>query len=105
MKIKKELKYGSFEWNEETKKFKITQGDQSVELNKIYAFAFVRFLIRLAQRNWFRKLSSPKVTIEKLSEVATLADNKLDDSKPLPNDKVLLVQLEEGMEIEQYELL
>ena len=25
-----------------------------VELNKVYAFAFMRFVVRMAQRNWFR---------------------------------------------------
>ena len=60
MKIKRELKHGSFEWNDETKMFKITNGDYSVELGKVYTFAFLRFVFRIAQRNWFRKLEKPK---------------------------------------------
>ena len=103
MKIKKQLKYGSFEWDDETKAFKITQGEQTIKLSKVYTFAFVRFVLRMAQRNWFRKVSSPKVTIEKLNEVTSLENNKLDSSVPLPTDKVMLVQQEEGMEVEQYE--
>ena len=38
-----------------------------------------------------------------LNEVTSLENNKLDSSVPLPTDKVMLVQQEEGMEVEQYE--
>ncbi len=58
MKIKRELKHGSFEWNDETKMFKITNGEYSIELGKVYAFAFLRFVFRIAQRNWFRKMET-----------------------------------------------
>ena len=27
-----------------------------IELNKVYSFALLRFVIRIAQRNWFRKV-------------------------------------------------
>ena len=81
MKIKRELKHGSFEWNDETKMFKITNGEYSIELGKVYAFAFLRFVFRIAQRNWFRKM----------------------EVKPKKNkSKVVLTQQEEGMEIEQF---
>ena len=62
MKIKKELKYAEFEYDEESKKFLIidTEGGSVVELNKVYAFAFMRFVIRMAQRNWLRSKSLPK---------------------------------------------
>ena len=81
MKIKRELKHGSFEWNDETKMFKITNGEYSIELGKVYAFAFLRFVFRIAQRNWFRKM----------------------ETKPKKNkSKVVLTQQEEGMEIEQF---
>ena len=105
MKIKKQLKYGSFQWDDETKKFTVSQGDKSIELSKVYAFAFLRFVFRIAQRNWFRKPSASKVTIKKLDAVASLEDDKLDNSSTVSSDKVLLVQKEEGMEIEQYDLL
>lgn len=108
MKIKRNLKHGSFQWNDETKKFKITQGDYSVELGKVYAFAFLRFVFRIAQRNWFRKLTKPQVTITKGNEVTSIKGNSLDDTSTVPTGKesrVMLVQREEGMEIEQYELL
>jgi hypothetical protein len=64
MKIKRTLKYGSFGWNDETKKFTIKHGEQSIELNKIYAFAFLRFAFSIAQRNWFRKIEKPKAKKE-----------------------------------------
>ena len=60
MKIKRTLKYGSFSWDDETKKFTIEHRGQSIELNKIYAFAFLRFAFSVAQRNWFRKQEKPK---------------------------------------------
>tara|TARA_R110000824_G_scaffold265390_1_gene454256 strand:- start:4761 stop:5060 length:300 start_codon:yes stop_codon:yes gene_type:complete len=71
-KIKKELKNATFEYDEEAKSFTISgehpvlrDVNNSVELNKVYAFAFMRFVIRMAQRNWLRnkkanlKSSSP----------------------------------------------
>jgi hypothetical protein len=57
MKIKKELKNVSFEYDEETKTFTIIDQDGfhgHIQLNKVYAFAFMRFVIRMAQRNWLR---------------------------------------------------
>jgi len=106
MKIKRDLKHGSFSWDDESKKFTITSGKESVELSKTYAFAFLRFAIRMAQRNWFRKQPKSKVTIEKSNEVTSLESNKLDGNNALPsNKKTVLIQREEGMEIEQYDLL
>jgi hypothetical protein len=56
MKITKNLKYVTFEWDDEDKTFTITEEDGNrVILNKVYSFAFMRFVIRMAQRNWFRK--------------------------------------------------
>jgi len=56
MKIRKKLKNAEFEYDEETKKFLIIDGEDGgvVELNKVYAFAFMRFVVRMAQRNWLR---------------------------------------------------
>jgi len=105
MKITRNLKHSSFEWDDETKKFKITQGDVEIELGKVYAFAFVRFAFRVAQRNWFRKQSKPEVTIVKGNEVTSIKDTNLDNGSTAPSGKLMLVQQEEGMEIEQYELL
>ena len=61
MKIERKLKYGSFGWNDETKMFTIEHKGQSIKLNKIYAFAFLRFAFSVAQRNWFRKMAKPKI--------------------------------------------
>ena len=60
MKIIKKLKNAEFEYDEETKKFLIIDAEDgsSVELNKVYAFAFMRFVVRMAQRNWLRNKKS-----------------------------------------------
>ena len=70
MKIKKELKYATFEYDEETKKFLVidTEDGGVVELNKIYAFAFMRFVIRMAQRNWLRQNKGKKI-LDKEDEI------------------------------------
>jgi len=57
MKIRKKLKNAEFEYDEETKTFTIMEEDGfhgHIQLNKVYAFAFVRFVVRMAQRNWLR---------------------------------------------------
>lgn len=65
MKISKELKNFTFEYDEDKKLFIIKAKDgQFIELNKVYAFAFMRFIVRMAQRNWFRN----KKSIDKTSE-------------------------------------
>jgi len=58
MQIKKDLKFATFEYDEVTKSFKIINEDgTTVVLNKVYAFAFMRFVVRMAQRNWLRTRS------------------------------------------------
>ena len=81
--IKRELKYATFEYDESEKTITIeTKSDTipdknihesdedyedrlaahepaingRIELNKVYSFALLRFVIRIAQRNWFRKV-------------------------------------------------
>ena len=55
MNISKELKNATFEYNELSKSFTISdKNGNTVELNKVYAFAFMRFVVRMAQRNWLR---------------------------------------------------
>lgn len=61
MIIKKELKNATFDYDEETKNFTIAGPEGQVQLNKVYAFAFMRFVVRMAQRNWLRS----KKTIDK----------------------------------------
>ena len=55
MKIDKNLKYATFSYDESAKSFTIQdKNGNTVELNKVYSFAFMRFVIRIAQRNWLR---------------------------------------------------
>lgn len=67
MKIKKELKNATFEYDEEKKTFTLYDQEGlngTIELNKVYAFAFMRFVVRMAQRNWLRDKKSIDKTIE-----------------------------------------
>ena len=45
------------------------------------------------------------MTIVKGNEVTSIKDTNLDNGSTAPSGKLMLVQQEEGMEIEQYELL
>jgi hypothetical protein len=78
MKIKRTLKYGSFSWDDETKKFTIEHRGQSIELNKIYAFSFLRFAFSIAQRNWFRKMAKPKI---ETPETEVICDKNIQEGK------------------------
>lgn len=62
MIISKDLKNTSFEYDEAQKTFSITNTKDggTVSLNKVESFAFVRFLIRISQRNWLKKTPSAK---------------------------------------------
>ena len=73
MIIKKDLKNATFEYDEETKKFLIidTEDGGVVELNKVYAFAFMRFVVRMAQRNWLRS----KKVVDKHTEDMLESEN------------------------------
>jgi hypothetical protein len=65
MIIKKELKNASFEYNEDSKVFTLFDNTgEAISLNKVYAFAFMRFVVRMAQRNWLRS----KKTVDKTTE-------------------------------------
>ena len=65
MKINKNLKFADFSYDEESKTFTISDKDgHGVELNKVYSFAFMRFVIRIAQRNLLR----PKKKVDKSTE-------------------------------------
>ena len=86
MKIKRKLKHGSFEWDDETKMFKITNGEYSVELGKVYAFAFLRFVFRIAQRNWFRKM---EVKPKKNKGKGVICDKNIRDGKFEPEQFIL----------------
>tara|TARA_R110002020_G_scaffold180152_1_gene374225 strand:+ start:15786 stop:16031 length:246 start_codon:yes stop_codon:yes gene_type:complete len=64
MKITKELKNATFEYDEVEKSFTIKEESGEITLNKVYAFAFMRFVVRMAQRNWLRN----KKSIDKAAE-------------------------------------
>ena len=64
MKITKELKNATFEYDEAEKSFAIKEEGGEVTLNKVYAFAFMRFVVRISQRNWLRDKKSIDKTIE-----------------------------------------
>jgi hypothetical protein len=68
MIIKKELKNAIFEYNEETKSFTLSNKDTTIELNKVYSFAFMRFVVRMAQRNWLRTKKSIDKVVEDVVE-------------------------------------
>ncbi len=73
-KITKELKNATFIYDEEKKTFTIMEADGFngyIELNKVYAFAFMRFVVRMAQRNWLRSNKS----ISKIIEEEELEEN------------------------------
>ena len=57
--ITKKLKYGEFAWLDNQKCFFVkTTRDNEINrilLDKTYAFALMRFIIRIAQRNWLRR--------------------------------------------------
>ena len=74
MIIKKELKNATFEYDEDSKVFTLldsTGAGQSISLNKVYAFAFMRFVVRMAQRNWLRS----KKTVDKTTENMIESEN------------------------------
>lgn len=68
--ISKQLKNAAFEYNEESKTFSIQDSEGNcVVLNKIYTFALMRFVIRMAQRNWLRSNKTIEEIIEDEEEL------------------------------------
>lgn len=56
MVIEKKLKRATFIWTDEIQDGLIVESlGHRVSLGKVYSFALLRFIIRIAQRNWFRK--------------------------------------------------
>jgi hypothetical protein len=95
MKIKKELKNATFEYDEEKKSFTIygehpalRDVSNTVELNKVYAFAFMRFVVRISQRNWLR----PKKKLDKSSGSVV----SLDEIEDIPADESQMLIFEEA---------
>jgi hypothetical protein len=80
MTIKKELKNITFEYDEEKKIFTIMEADGFngyIQLNKVYAFAFMRFVVRVAQRNWLRT----KKSVDKVQD--TMIELEVEDPNQL----------------------
>ena len=74
MKINKNLKFADFSYDEVSKTFTIAdKNGNQVELNKVYSFAFMRFVVRIAQRNWLR---TKKVVDNPNDCVVELEDNE-----------------------------
>jgi len=70
MKITKQLKYANFSYDEEYKTFTITEEDGNrVILNKVYSFAFMRFVVRMAQRNWLRQTKKGNKVVDKVDDL------------------------------------
>jgi len=83
-KIIKKLKHASFEWDEDEKKLSIIDGEgDKVSLNKIYSFALMRFIIRIAQRNFLKAPIGKRISLNKniLSE-----EDKIEEYED-PNQK------------------
>ena len=88
MKIKRELKFATFEYDDESKTIMIETRNRNpintndlmeqppsvedeegaivhpingrIDLDSVNTFALLRFMIRIAQRNWFRKWLRPE---------------------------------------------
>ena len=91
MKINKNLKFANFSYDEESKTFAISDKDgHGVELNKVYSFAFMRFVIRIAQRNWLR--------------VQKKVDKSTEPMLDLPEvDPEAIEELQQSLMLEDYE--
>lgn len=80
MKIKKELKNINFIYDESSQKFNlIDQNGNEIELNKIYAFAFTRFVVRMAQKNWLR--DKKNVDKDEANIVSLIEDEPIDPNQ------------------------
>lgn len=55
MIIEKKLKFGTFLYNEETKTFHFEVKEGVISVNKVYAFAISRFILRISQKEFNRK--------------------------------------------------
>ena len=108
MKITKKLKHATFEWNDEQKDFTLSDNDgNELTLNKVYSFAFMRFVIRISQRNWLRTkkiVDTPSEDVLNLPEIDAEAIEDLqqslifeDNESKLSEDKMdeLLVAVRE----------
>ena len=86
MKINKQLKYAEFSYDEKDKTFTITEEDGNrVILNKVYSFAFMRFVIRISQRNWLRN----KKIVDKAKEAVIELEDEENANIENPNQMLI----------------
>ena len=86
MKINKQLKYAEFSYDEKDKTFTITEEDGNrVILNKVYSFAFMRFVIRISQRNWLRN----KTVVDKAKEAVIELEDEENANIENPNQMLI----------------
>lgn len=65
----KELKRARFSWDDEKKMLTVKLLDGSkIELDKIYSFALMRFIIRIAQKNFLKNPLTNKQDSDTLEE-------------------------------------
>ena len=96
MKIDKNLKYATFSYDESGKTFTITEQDGNrVILNKVYSFAFMRFVIRMAQRNWLRtkkiieSTPEPVIELEELDDMQQVMFEEYEELEPASSEQGL----------------
>jgi len=69
MNIEKELKNATFRWDEGSKIFAVTDANNNtIELNKAYGFALMRFIIRIAQKNFSKKSLQKEIDSDIIEE-------------------------------------
>ena len=65
MRVTKNLKFATFSWDSERKIFTVEdESGSSIKLNKIYGFALMRFIIRIAQKNFLKDPTLENLTTE-----------------------------------------
>ena len=79
MKTIKDLKHARFTWDEKAKSLIVEQPlGNRIELDKTYAFALMRFVIRIAQKNFLKNPLTNKEASDTLEEGLELEE---DDSR------------------------
>tara|TARA_R110002020_G_scaffold169335_2_gene358460 strand:- start:185 stop:454 length:270 start_codon:yes stop_codon:yes gene_type:complete len=85
MKIIKELKHARFTWDEAHGIFSVEQPQgNKIELNKVYSFALMRFIIRISQKNFLRKPLSKE---ERRSIIEELQKEEQEEEHDDPRQK------------------
>ena len=82
MKIIKELKHARFTWDETHGIFSVEQPQgHKIELNKVYSFALMRFIIRISQKNFLRKPLSKEEKRAIIEETVEEIEEEHDDPR------------------------